>query len=168
VTQTYFVMGSYERCLETYHDDLGYIGALALLSIGKNDEAAALVAERARWRQTPLGSSFLQALRALIEGRRDECVQLTDAALERFHLRGEELFYMARHYAWAEEPDKAVGALAQSVESGYFNFLALERDPWLQPLRGRREFDALLQQAATRHQQAHAIFVKAGGPQFLN
>ena len=55
VTQTYFVMGSYERCLETYHDDLGYIGALALLSIGKHDEAAALVAERERWRQTPLG-----------------------------------------------------------------------------------------------------------------
>jgi hypothetical protein len=161
-------MGSYERCLETYHDDLGYIGALALLSIGKKDEATALVAERERWRQTPLGSSFLHALRALIEGRRDECVQLTDAALERFHLRGEELFYMARHYAWAEESDKAAWALAQAVESGYFNFPALERDPWLQPLRGRREFDALLQQAATRHRQAHAIFVKAGGPQFLN
>ena len=168
VTQTYFVMGNYERCLETYHDDLGYIGALALLSIGKHDEAAALVVERERWRQTPLGSSFLHALRALIEGRRDDCVRLTDAAVERFHLRGEELFYFARHYAWAEEPDKAVWALAQAVESGYFNFPTLERDPWLQPLRGSRAFDALLQQAATRHRQAHEIFVKAGGPQFLN
>jgi serine/threonine protein kinase/tetratricopeptide (TPR) repeat protein len=168
VTQTYFVMGSYERCLETYHDDLGYIGALALLSIGKKDEATALVAERERWRQTPLGSSFLHALRALIDGHRDECVRLTDAAIERFHLRGEELFYFARHYAWAEKPEKAVGALAQAVESGYFNFPTLERDPWLQPLRGSREFDALLQQAATRHRQAHAIFAQAGGPQFLN
>ena len=168
VTQTYFVMGSYERCLETYHDDLGYIGALALLSIGKTDEAGALVAERERWRQTPLGVSFLQALRALIEGRCDDCVRLTDAAIERFHLRGEELFYMARHYAWAEDSDKAVPALARAVESGYFNFPTLARDPWLQPLRASREFDALLQQAATRHQQAHAIFVKAGGPQFLN
>ena len=168
VAQTYFVMGSYERCLETYHDDLGYIGALALLSIGKNDEATALVAERERWRQTPLGASFLHALRALIEGRRDDCVRLTDEAVERFHLRGEELFYMARHYAWAEESDKAVSALAQGVESGYFNLPTLERDPWLQPLRGSREFDAVLQQAATRHRQAHAIFVKAGGPQFLN
>ena len=75
---------------------------------------------------------------------------------------------MARHYAWAEQPDKAVRALARAVESGYFNFPALERDPWLQPLRGSREFDALLQQAATRHRQAHAIFVQAGGQQFLD
>jgi TolB-like protein len=168
VTQTYFVMGSYERCLETYHDDMGYIGALALLSIGKHDEAAALVAERERWRQTPLASSFLRALRALIEWRRDDCVGLTDAAIERFHLRGEELFYMARHYAWADAPDKAVRALARAVESGYFNFPTLERDPWLQPLRGSREFDALLAQAAAQHEQARAIFVKTGGPQFLN
>jgi serine/threonine protein kinase/tetratricopeptide (TPR) repeat protein len=168
VTQTYFVMGSYERCLETYHDDLGYIGALALFSIGKKDEAAALVAERERWRQTPLGLNYLQALRALIEGRRDDCVRLTDAARARFHLRGEELFYMARHYAWAEEADKAVQALAQAVETGYFNFPTLETDPWLKALRGSREFDAVLQHAATRHEQAQAIFTKAGGPKYLN
>jgi serine/threonine protein kinase/tetratricopeptide (TPR) repeat protein len=168
VTQTYFVMGSYERCLETYHDDLGYIGALALFSIGRKDEAAALVAERERWRQTPLGLTYLQALRALIEGRRDDCVRLTDAARARFHLRGEELFYMARHYAWAEEADKAVQALAEAVETGYFNFPTLDTDPWLKALRGSREFDAVLQHAAMRHQQAQAIFAKAGGPQYLN
>ena len=75
---------------------------------------------------------------------------------------------MARHYAWAEESDKAVRALAQAVESGYFNFPTLERDPWLKPLRGSREFDAVLQHAATRHQQAQAIFAQAGGRQFLN
>ena len=103
VTQTYFVMGQYERCLQTYHEDLGYIGALALLSIGRHDEAR-------RW--SPSGSDggrrswarFLHALRALIEGRRDDCVRLTDEAIARHSLGGEELFYFARHYAWAGEP----------------------------------------------------------------
>ena len=168
VAQTHFVMGSYERCLETYHDDLGYVGAVALLSLGRDNEAAALVAERERWRQTPLGLSFLQGLRALIEGRRDDCVRIADAARLRFHPKGEELFYIGRHYARAGDADKAVQALAQAVETGYFNFPTLEQDPWLAALRGSREFDAVLQHAAARHHRAEAIFAKAGGRQFLN
>src|SRR6185295_480044 len=68
ITQTYFVLGQYERCLETYHDDLGYIGALALYSVGKEREAIALVTEREQWRQTQLGMRLLQGLRAVLEG----------------------------------------------------------------------------------------------------
>jgi tetratricopeptide (TPR) repeat protein len=150
VAQTHFVMGSYERCLETYHDDLGYIGAVALLSLGRDNEAAALVAERERWRQTPFGLRFLQGLRALIEDRGDECVRIADEARQRFHPKGEELFYIGRHYAWAGDADKAAQALAEAVETGYFNFPTLERDPWLKALRGSREFDAVLQRAAMR------------------
>jgi serine/threonine protein kinase len=168
VTQTHFVMGNYERCLETYHDDMGYIGALALFSMGRESDAAALVAERERWRQTPLGLNYLQALRALIEGRRDECVRLTDLARKRFRLKGEELFYMSRHYAWAGDADKAANALARAVDTGYFNYPTLARDPWLHPLRGSGGIDDVLQRAAARHRAAQEIFTKAGGPQYLN
>jgi serine/threonine protein kinase/tetratricopeptide (TPR) repeat protein len=168
VTQTYFVMGNYERCLETYHDDLGYVGALALYSIGRKDEALALVTERERWRQTPLGLSFLQTLRALIEGRREDCVRLTDEMRERFHLRGEELFYVARHYAWADEREKAVGAFAEVVETGYFNYPTLAKDPWLGQLRGHSTFEEILRKAAERHRAAESIFLEAGGSRYLS
>jgi TolB-like protein len=168
VTQTYFVIGNYERCLETYHDDLGYIGALALYSIGRKDEALALVTERARWRQTPLGVGYLQSLRALIEGRREECVHLTDELRRRFHVRGEELFYVARHYAWADEQDKARNALAEAVETGYFNHPTFAKDPWLARLRESSALDGILQKAAERHRAAEAVFLEAGGSRYLN
>jgi len=168
VTQTYFVMGNYERSFGTYKDDMGYIGALALFSMGRQAEAAALIAEREKWRQSPLGLTYLQGLRALIEGRRDDCVRLADSARLRFHLQGEELFYVARHYAWAGDVDKTVQALAHVVDTGYFNYPTLAADPWLDPLRGNREFEEVLQRAATRHQRAEEIFAKAGGPRLLN
>jgi serine/threonine protein kinase/tetratricopeptide (TPR) repeat protein len=168
VAQTYFAMGNYERCLETYHDDLGYVGALALQCLGRTDDAVALVTERERWRQTPLGLSLLQMLRALIEGRREDCVRLTDEARERFHLRGEELFYVARHYAWADEQEKALGAFAEVVETGYFNYPTLATDPWLVRLRGHSAFEETLRKAEERHRAAESIFLEAGGSRYLS
>jgi len=161
-------MGNYERCLETYHDDLGYVGALALYSIGRKDEALALVIERERWRQTPLGLSFLQMLRALIEGRREDCVRLTDEARQRFHLRGEELFYVARHYAWADERDKAIDAFEEVVETGYFNYPTLAKDPWLNRLHGHAAFEETLRKAEERHRAAESIFREADGSRYLS
>ena len=88
VAQTYFVMGEYERSLETTYGDFGYIGALALYSLGREAEAMALVSERQQLRQTPLARNFLAGLRALMEDRLEECVRMADETRETFHLRG--------------------------------------------------------------------------------
>ena len=168
VAQTYLVMGNYERCLETYHDDLGYAGAIALYSIGKRDEALALVGERERWKQTPLGLSYLRMLRALVEDRREDCVRESEDARHRFHLRAEELFYVARHFAWAGASEKAIDALGEVVDTGYFNYPTLAKDPWFDRLRGRSAFEKVLENAAVRHRAAEAAFTEAGGSRLLN
>jgi tetratricopeptide (TPR) repeat protein len=163
VAQTYFVMGEFERCLETYHDDFGYIGALALYSLGREADALALVAERQQWRQTPLALSFLAGLRALIEGRLEDCVRMVDQTRATFSLRGEELFYISRHYARAGALDKAAAAFRDVVETGYFNYPTLVSDPWLAVLRGATAFEEVLKAAETRHRAAEALFLKAAG-----
>jgi non-specific serine/threonine protein kinase len=163
VAQTYFVMGEYERCLETYHDDFGYIGALALYALGREADAHAVVTERQQWRQTPLALSFLAGLRALMEGRLEECVRMVDDARETFHMRGEELFYISRHYAKAGALDKATAAVRAVVETGYFNYPTLATDPWLAPLRGQSAFEEVLKTAEARHRAAEALFLDAAG-----
>jgi serine/threonine protein kinase len=167
VTQTYFVLGQYEQCLQTYREDLGYIGALALHSLGRTSEALALIAEREQWRQTQLGIRFLHGLRALIEGRRDDCVRVTDEAVARHSLGGEELFYLSRHYAWASDARRAVETLARAVEAGYFNYPTLARDTWFDELRGEPPFEAVLSRAASRHQAAQAAFLSSGAARLL-
>jgi non-specific serine/threonine protein kinase len=168
VTQTYFALGDYQRCLETEHGDFGYVGTLALFMIGRETEAARLIAGREPRRQMSASQMFLDALRALVEGRRDDCVRLTDAMLERFRLRGEELFYAARHYAWAREVDKAATALEQVVETGYFSSATLSRDPWLIGLRGNASFEEVLRRAGQRHELARQEFAGAGGSLYLS
>ena len=167
VTQTYFVLGHYERCLQTYREDLGYIGALALHSLGRSGEALALITEREQWRQTQLGLRFLHGLRALIEGRRDDCVGISDEAVARHRLGGEELFYLARHYAWAGDVRRAVETLARTVDVGYFNYPALVRDAWFDQLRGEPAFESVLSRAASRHQAAQAAFLASAGARLL-
>jgi eukaryotic-like serine/threonine-protein kinase len=167
VTQTYFVLGQYERCLQTYREDLGYIGALALHSLGRSGEALALITEREQWRQTQLGIRLLHGLRALIEGRRDDCVRIADETVARHSLGGEELFYLSRHYAWAGDVRRAVETLARTVEGGYFNYPTLVRDAWFDQLRGEPAFEAVLSRAASRHQAAQAAFQASAGARLL-
>jgi TolB-like protein/tetratricopeptide (TPR) repeat protein len=168
IAQTYFVLGSYERCLETYRDDLGYVGAIALLFLGKPDEALALITEREEWRQTQLGLRFLRGLRAVIEGRPDECVRVTDEARARHQLGGEELFYLARHYAWAQDLDRTVETLGLAVDAGYFNHPTLLHDPWFDSLRTEPRLKAVFDRMSTRHEAARAAFLSSGGARFLD
>jgi TolB-like protein len=167
ITQTYFVLGNYERCLETYHNDLGYIGALALLSLDKADEALALVNERASWRQTQLAMRFLRSLRALMEGDRDACIRLSDEARARHQLGGEELFYFSRQYAWAQDVDRTVDTLETALEAGYFNYPTVQRDTWFDPMRNEPRFRAVVERMAARHEAARAAFAASGASRFL-
>jgi hypothetical protein len=162
------VLGNYERCLETYQDDLGYIGALALFSLGKPGEALALISEREGWRQTPLALRYLHGLRAVIEERRDECVRVTDEACAQHQLGGEELFYLSRHYAWAGDVDRAVDTLGRAVDAGYFNHPTLMRDRWFDSLRIEPRFIALLERMSARHQAARAAFLSSAGARYLD
>ena len=91
-----------------------------------------------------------------------------DEARQQVHLRGEELYYATRHYAWAHEWEKTTEALADVVESGYFNYPALAGDPWLAPLRGQAGFERILQRAAARHAAAESRFLEAGGSRLLS
>jgi hypothetical protein len=79
----------------------------------------------------------------------------------------EGLFYQAIKLAHAGDLDRAVEILADVVDRGFYPHETFTRHAWLDPLRVRHDFTAILEKAERRHHDAHADFVKAGGKTLL-
>lgn len=79
----------------------------------------------------------------------------------------EGLFYQAVQLAPAGDLDRAVEILAEVVGRGFYPYETFMRHLWLGPLRGRQDFDAILELAQHNYEKAHAAFVNAGGKTLL-
>ena len=63
--------------------------------------------------------------------------------------------------------DRAVQALADLVTRGFFPYDTFIRHAWLQRVRHRSDFAAILDRAKHRQQEARAVFIQAGGEALL-
>jgi hypothetical protein len=168
VCHTHFLLGDYQRALETSREVLGYVGPLALLSLGRVQEAIKLARQVERTSTPlPLVRCAFSSARALVEGARTEAIALSERAISMIARGPEELFQHARHLAYLSENDRALAILARAVDEGFFCYPALVRDPWLRPLRASPEFELILQRALERHRTAVRMFVEAGGKRLL-
>jgi len=79
----------------------------------------------------------------------------------------EGMFHVARRLTYLGEEDKALQMLGRSVDSGFFCYPAMVRDPWLDPLRGLPEFTGFLHKAQERQREAIRSFVSLGGDALL-
>ncbi len=168
VCHTHFLLGDYHRAVETSREVLGYVGPLALMLLGRGEDAVSL-ARRMECTSTPLSMvrDAFACVRAMAEGSRDEAIELIERMMALRTQGPEELFMVARQLAYLSEADRALVALKRAVEEGFFCYPALARDPWLHPLRAKPEFDAILQRASERHAGAVRTFVAAGGERIL-
>jgi len=106
----------------------------------------------------PLKNTFAGVMRG-------DRAQTKAAALELFHddfPDGESLYYVARALAWVGEPELATGVFARATRS-FFCVPGMDRDRWIDPLRGRADFEAALATARDRHLRTVAQFESAGG-----
>jgi serine/threonine protein kinase len=167
ISNTYLDLGDYERAYETAGVHR-YLGPLALLMLGRNEEAAHL-ARTVDLSVMPLGFArcAFAAVRALADGDRTGALEHTRQGIAVIRHGPEELFYFARHLAFLEQPEEAAVVLARAVEQGFFCYPALRSDPWLDPLRSSPGFRAVVQIARTRHEQAAHVFSEAGGERVL-
>jgi tetratricopeptide (TPR) repeat protein len=168
VCETHFMLGAYCQALETSREVPGYIGPLALMCLGREQEAVAL-ARRLECTITPLplARCFFSSARALAERAHTEAIALSERAIAMITRGPEELFQQARHLAYLSEHERALELLARAVDEGFFCYPALIRDPWLHHLRSSPEFEAILQRALERHATAVRVYVEAGGEPIL-
>ncbi len=164
VAHTCFMMGDYPRVLETAGRDLSYVGPLALVLMGREEEALALLREaEARMPPSELLRYLTIAQRAMLEGKRRESLQALEHLLAKKFRDPEGLYYWARILVRLGEPRRALEALGETVDRGYCCAPAMELDPWLMPLRTTPEFEAILHRAKQRRQEAISAFLEAGG-----
>jgi len=77
------------------------------------------------------------------------------------------VFYTARHLTAVGDAANAEIWVGRALERGFNCFAWLTRDPWLESLRSRPQFQALLTLAKERRAAALQVFTDAGGEQVL-
>ncbi len=160
---THFMLGDYERVLDFQSESVPFMRSLALVMLGRWDEARISLASIHD--ATGRLASFVEALQLRVVGEREQAidtlVRLSDIP------DPEGRYYLARALAECGEHDKAISLLDNVVDGGFFCLPAFTRDPWLDPLRGYPGFTALVRRAEARHRQAVISFLSAEGDRLL-
>ncbi|HTS49537.1 MAG TPA: protein kinase [Bryobacteraceae bacterium] len=167
VVHTYFMLGNYENALDASRADFGYATAIALAMLGRTGHAIELLKEKERSTNWRLGNLYLVSLRGTLEGDRAASLDASDELLAATFRDPEGWYYLARQLGYLKESRRALAALRRAVDGGFFCFPAMASDPWLDPLRGDREFGEILGRAEARHQEARNVFSTLGGAQLL-
>jgi DNA-binding winged helix-turn-helix (wHTH) protein/tetratricopeptide (TPR) repeat protein len=169
VAHTFFLMGDYERTLESYDSAAGYyLDAAVLTAMGREAEAERLLAKRdfsgvrAGWMRALIGS-----LKAMLEGDRALSLELIRQALAEPARDPESKFYLARHLARNHDCDTALANLRELLQEGFFSSKALTHDPWLEPLASHPGFAELVADIRRREAEAEAAFLGANGDRIL-
>ena len=159
--------GDYEKAIAFDQDDPQLIAILAMDLMGDRERAIA----HARQQMDPglplMFRLFFEGTLAVLENRRDDVRTAGDQLLKMWLLRDPcGTYYFARALAAVEHPE-ALSMFRRAIEGGFNCAPFFWRDPWLDSLRGNREFDALIAQAEAGYRDAAAAFVTAGGEQML-
>lgn len=163
VMHAYFVMRRWEDVIAVSGHVRGYVFALSLAQLGRDDEALTVFTEMEK--KGPL-HDFMLAGRELIARRPAESAAAMTRALKTLQ-DPESSYYCGRHLAHLGDTETALNLLEQSVDGGYTCVEPLMNDPWLDALRDAPRFVALLARARERNESATAAFHAARGPQLL-
>ena len=164
VVHTFMMLGDYASVLKEARNDPGssIFFAIAHRELGGSLEEALSVLNTERSRLVSLRLPFRAAFEGVMRGDR----AMTRAAglelIDDEFPDGEGFYYMARALARVGELELATDAFARATRS-FFCVPGMDRDRWIDPLRGRADFEAALATARERHLRTVAQFESAGG-----
>jgi eukaryotic-like serine/threonine-protein kinase len=167
VTHTYFMLGDYQRALETSTGDFGYSVALTLDALGRRGEAVTLLRKKEQAGLPRLAALYLISLRGLLEDNRAEGLRASEELSKTTFRDPEGMFYTARQLVYLGEKNLGLEMLSRAIDKGFFCYPAMLRDPWLDPLRAEKEFTGLLRKAQDLHREAVQAFFALGGDRVL-
>lgn len=166
VPHTWFLQADYARVAGVKFEEFPYIVALSFAALGRENEILPAIRDSEQTTKTRL-RDFATAARASIEGNAAETIAAVGRIVDSDFRDPEGLFYLSRHLAHHNEVDPALHLLERVVAGGFFCFPAMDRDPWLDPLRDKPAFTKLLRQAETQHREASAAFAQLRGEKAL-
>jgi TolB-like protein/DNA-binding winged helix-turn-helix (wHTH) protein len=167
VLNTYLYLGQYQKFLESLPvDDSSFV--LFYRGFGefheKEFDQASRDFDRAYELDPTLYAGIGKALSDSIHQRKTEALDLLNGLERKIRNQGvgdpEGTYKIAQAYAVLGDKISAMRALRMSVESGFFSYPYLAKDPLLNDLRRAPEFDQTLNTARQRHDAFKSAFFK--------
>lgn len=167
VMHTWFMQRDWVTLSKVPLADFPYIVPLALMELGRGDEALPVLRD-VEGRIPTRRRHVVTAAIALLEGRIDDSVVAIQAMLSPDFRDPEGRYYVARHVARYGDPDLALAQLEAIVADGFACFTNFTRDPWFDALRAKPAFAELLARCEARHRDAVEAFERLNGPALLS
>jgi tetratricopeptide (TPR) repeat protein len=167
VLNTYLYLGQYQKFLESLPvDDSSFF--LFYRGFGefheKDLDQASRDFDRAYELDPNLYTGIGKALSDSIHGRKTDGLNLLGGLERKIRERGvgdpEGTYKIAQAYAVLGDKISAMRTLRMSVESGFFSYPYLSKDPLLNDLRHEPEFEQTLNTARQRHEAFKRAFFK--------
>ena len=165
VLNTYLYMGRYQKFLESLPiDDSSFI--LFYRGFGefheKKFDQAAKDFDRAYERDPTLYTGIGKSLSYSIHRHKAEGLEILSGLERKIGERGvgdpEATYKIAEAYAVLGDKTSALRVLRTSVESGFFSYPYITKDPLLKDLHGEPQFDQILNVAHQRHEAFRSSF----------
>jgi tetratricopeptide (TPR) repeat protein len=167
VAYTYWMRGEYETAFRHDDEHLGWMHCYALSLMGRKAEAIEAFRERERQSRYDVERNVLASDRAAVEGNREECLAATRAVLASSFHDPEGRYFCLRNLVHVGEHDLGLEVLASVCARGFCIDRAIERDPWLEPVRGDPRYAKALETARAGREAAAAAYRAAGGDALL-
>jgi tetratricopeptide (TPR) repeat protein len=168
VHHTYYMQGNYAHALAAAGQVSDPFLARVLWALGHDAEAlAAARREEERFATVPMMRVFSSALRAAIEGNREEGVAAIKGLANFGFSDGEGLFYLAGLYVKLDEPTLACDMLARAIDLGFLCLTAFETDVCLRPIRATSAWSQLIDRLNAKRRLVTNEFLRAGGSSLL-
>ena len=168
VHHTHYMRGEYADALATSGHVSDPFEARVLSALGRDDEAlAAARREEARFASVPMMRVFSSALRAALDGHKDEGIAAFEQLKTFGFTDGEGLFYLAGTCVKLEQPEMAFDTLARAIDGGFLCLRAFETDVYLEPLRSMPDWQPLIDRLESKRRRVTNEFARAGGRALL-
>jgi eukaryotic-like serine/threonine-protein kinase len=170
VGATFMLQGKYEQALTALRSVpteanpalVGYQTPLALLHLGRREEAAAMLEESLKDYPEDSGGSYtsVQALMAALNGDEETAERKIRSAIEKgkgfghFH---HTAYNIACAYSLMNKPEQAIKWLQATADNGLPCYPLFESDQYLDPLRNDLRFTALMMRLKEQWQYHKAI-----------
>jgi serine/threonine protein kinase/tetratricopeptide (TPR) repeat protein len=169
VAHSFYLLGDYERAIATDIEEPAHVTFMALMHLGREDEARALSEQAIARAYNPHLTRVVQLVRAILT--RDpalatEAARKAEAVGSAFY-DPEGFYYWGISLAAAGDKTYALDLLSRAVAGGFAVDRAMVLEPWLDSVRGEPEFIRLLRVAEERRRKAEAAFAAAGGKHVL-
>ena len=137
-----------------------FYGGIIYLYSKRIDRAITLFDSAFDVDKSSVWTTFGPAYKEAALGDVESVLEIANRLEARNIVDGERRYRLVHFYALIGKNEDALRNLKKSIESGFFNFPYISNDPFLDNIRGTKEFKNLLAQAKRRHQ---AFKLRFGG-----